>query len=469
MIPGSHPRRTILKAGLGGFASLSLADVLRLQNQSQASESRSAASERTAVILVWLRGGASHLETFDPKPQAALEFRGPYSPIDTNVPGIQICELLPRLSTIADKYSILRSIAHTGGGHPAGSLQVLAGDPDPQDKLVPVLPDWMSIASYLRRDSVRSLPNYIAVNPVDNYDNFTIAGPTYLGPAYRPFSVVGDLSNPKFEVPNIGMPAENLDRLQRRMSLKNGFDRLRSGLDVSGTLDAIGRFEGQALSLLTSPEAGAAFDLKQEPMDVRERYGMNAWGQQCLMARRLVEAGVEIITTEFDGPLCGRVANWDDHAVNHHVFEANKFRAPFFDQAVSALIEDIYARGLDRRVLVVVAGEFGRTPRISYVASSGGGVASAAAGVVQPGRDHWPRANSMIFAGGGIPTGQVIGATDVRGEDPIDRRVEPGDFLATIYKHLQIDYANVAIENFTGRPVPILNSGKPILELTRGA
>ena len=131
MIPGSQPRRTILKAGLGGFASLSLADVLRLQNQSQASESRTAASERTAVILVWLRGGASHLETFDPKPQATLEFRGPYSPIDTNVPGIQICELLPRLSTIADRYSILRSIAHTGGGHPAGSLQVLAGDPDP--------------------------------------------------------------------------------------------------------------------------------------------------------------------------------------------------------------------------------------------------------------------------------------------------------------------------------------------------
>ena len=141
MIRGSHPRRTILKAGLGGFASLSLADVLRLQNQSLARESRPVRSERTAVILVWLRGGASHLETFDPKPRATSEFRGPFSPIETNVPGIQICELLPRLSTIADKYSILRSIAHNGGGHPAGSLQVLAGDPDPQDKLVPVLPD----------------------------------------------------------------------------------------------------------------------------------------------------------------------------------------------------------------------------------------------------------------------------------------------------------------------------------------
>ncbi len=468
MIKGSHPRRTILQAGLGGFAGLSMADVLGLQARASANSRLAPKEERTAVILVWLRGGASHLETFDPKPEAPSEFRGPYLPIDTNVPGIQICELLPQLATMADRYSILRSIAHTGGGHPAGSLQVLAGDSDPQDKLIPILPDWMSVASYLRRDATRSLPNYVAVNPVDNYDNFTIAGPTYLGPGYRPFSVVGDLSNPKFEVPNIGMAPEHLDRLQRRMMLKSGFDRLRSDLDIAGTLNAVNRFENQALSLLTSPEAGAAFDLSKEPQAVRERYGMHAWGQQCLMARRLVEAGVDIITTEFDGPLCGRVANWDDHAVNHHVFDAIKFRAPFFDQAVSALIEDIYARGLDRRVLVVVAGEFGRTPRISYVASSGGGVASGEAGTVQPGRDHWPRANSMIFAGGGIPTGQVIGATDARGEDPIDHRVDPGDFLATIYKHLQIDYANIAIENFTGRPVPILNSGKPIPALTKG-
>src|SRR5258705_7625162 len=143
------------------------------------------------------------------------------------------------------------------------------------------------------------------------------------------------------------------------------------------------------------------------------------------MARGLVEAGVEIITTTFDGPLCGRVANWDDHAVNQHVFEALQHRLPVFDQAVTALIEDIYARGLDRRVLVIVTGEFGRTPRISYEPSSGGGVASAPAGTVQPGRDHWPNANSMLFAGGGIRTGQVIGATDPRGENPISRRVSP--------------------------------------------
>src|SRR5213595_3091655 len=185
---------------------------------------------------------------------------------------------------------------------------------------------------------------------------------------------------------------------------------------------AIDDFEAQALSLLTSPGAREAFDLSREPDRIRDLYGRNQWGQQCLMARRLVEAGVEIITTTFDGPLCGRVANWDDHAVNHNVFDALKFRAPYFDQAVSALIEDVYARGLDRRVLVIVTGEFGRTPRISHVSSSGGGVASGPAGTVQPGRDHWPLANSMIWAGGGMRAGQVIGATDRRGEHVTDHR-----------------------------------------------
>src|SRR6185312_14811833 len=154
-------------------------------------------------------------------------------------------------------------------------------------------------------------------------------------------------------------------------------------------MKAVDEFESQALNLLVSPQARDAFDLNKENPKLRDRYGRNQWGQQCLMARRLVEAGVEIVTTTFDGPLCGRVQNWDDHPVNHNVFDALKFRAPYFDQAVSALIEDVYDRGLDRRVLVVVTGEFGRTPRISYVASSGAGVASAPAGTVQPGRDHW--------------------------------------------------------------------------------
>jgi uncharacterized protein (DUF1501 family) len=224
-------------------------------------------------------------------------------------------------------------------------------------------------------------------------------------------------------------------------------------------MNAMDRFQGQALNLLTRPEAAAAFDLGRENERTRDRYGRNAWGQRLLMARRLVEAGVDIVTSTFDGPLCGRVANWDDHAVNQHVFEALQFRMPTFDQAVSALIEDVYQRGLDRKVLVVVTGEFGRTPRISYEPSSGGGVASGATGTVQPGRDHWPRAGSILFAGGGIETGQIVGATDVRGEDAVDRIVGTGDFLATLYRHLGIDAENVAFNNFAGRPVPILPQG----------
>ncbi len=456
-----YGRREFLQFGLQLFGALSLQGLY--QYRALAGEQL---KRRTSVILVWCRGGISHLESFDPKPDAPAEYRGPFRPISTNVPGLQICELLPRLAKIADRYNVVRSFAHTGGGHPAGSLQMLSGDPDAADKPKPVYPDWMSIAHYARFDPNRALPNYVGVNPVTNYDNFQIAGPAYLGPSYEPFAVRGDPSNPRFEVPNIGMRDESqVQRLAERISLREDLDRLASTLDSSGGMEAVDRFQAQAMSLLTSPEARAAFDLTQEPAHVRERYGMNQWGQQCLMARRLVEAGVEIITTELTGPLCGRVQNWDDHAVNHHVFDALKYRMPFFDQAVTALIEDIYERGLDRDVLVIVGGEFGRTPRISHVASSGGGVASGPAGTVQPGRDHWPQANSILFAGGGMRTGQVIGATDARGEEVIERRLSPGDFLATIYKHLGIDYEHMAIPDFTGRPIPILRQGGPIAEL----
>ena len=273
-------------------------------------------------------------------------------------------------------------------------------------------------------------------------------------------------SDPTFRVPNVGLSDRQENRnLSERALLHRSFDNLRREIDRSGVMNAMDQFESQALQLLTSAEAARAFQLDEEDVRVRDRYGRHAWGQQCLMARRLVEAGVSIVTTTFDGPLCGRVGNWDDHAVNHHVFEALAHRAPYYDQAVSALIEDIYSRGLDKRVLVVVTGEFGRTPRISRVASSGGGVASAPAGTVQPGRDHWPKANSMIWTGGGIETGRIIGGTDRRGEEVVERRVGPQDFLATIYHHLGIDYKRVTIPDHTGRPVPIVNDGEAISEL----
>ena len=393
-----------------------------------------------------------------------MPVRSARSPLRT--PGLRMTELIPRQAAISDKFCLLRSMAHTGGGHPAGSLQLLSGDPDAQDKLVPMRPDLMSVAHYLRSGNAKPLPNYVGVNPITRYDNFTIAGPAYLGPAYEPFVVTGDASQPRFKVPNVGLSdALQERRLHDRVVLRQSFDQFRRAMDQTGAMRAMDRYETQAMSLLTSPAAAQAFDISLEDAATRERYGLNQWGQQCLMARRLVEAGVDIVTTTFDGPLCGRVANWDDHAVNHHVFNALRFRSGYFDQAVSALIEDVYRRGLDRRVLVVVTGEFGRTPRISHVASSGAGEASAPAGTVQPGRDHWPQANSMIWAGGGIRTGQVIGATDRRGEEVIERRVGPQDFLATIYWHLGIDYRNVTIPDLTGRPTPIVTDGEAISEL----
>ena len=469
-------RRELLKMGMYGFGGLSLSQFMQARAYSTELAAQPGMGlatadnrhgDRTAIILVWQRGGCSHLDTWDPKPDAPSEFRGPYQSLETNVPGMRLTELLPQLSKCADKYSLLRSVAHTGGGHPAGSLQILAGDPDAKDKTLPLLPDWMSIANYLRHNPKREIPNYITVNPVDRYDSFTIAGSTYLGPSHDPFRVVGDPSQPDFKVPNIGIGDEGVaSRFKKRLDLKRGLDRVKAEIDQAGVMEAMNDFDRQALNLLTSPKAQAAFDLSREKESVRERYGKNQWGQQLLMARRLVEAGVEIVTTELDGPLCGRVANWDDHAVNHHVFDALDFRMPTFDQAVSALIEDVYDRGLDRRVLVVVAGEFGRTPRISNVASSGGGVASGTKGTVQPGRDHWPRANTMLFAGGGIQTGQIIGATDARGEDPVERRVSPGDFLATLYNHLGLEAARISVPDQSGRPIPILPRGKVISELT---
>jgi len=459
-------RREFLRFGLTGVGSLSLPGLLKLRAQAAPAPTQ----PRTALILVWLRGGASHLETYDPKPESSSDFRGPFGAINTRVPGMQLGELLPKHAAIADRFSILRSMSHTGGGHPAGSLQLLTGDPAAADKPKPEFPDLMTVANYLRFDPNRKIPNYVGVNGVSTYDGFVIAGSAYLGTKYEPFRVTGDPSAPNFEVPNIGLKtAEEAQHLRKRIELRESFDRLQRQVDRAGSMQAIDSFEAQALNLLTSPDAQRAFDLNQEDARTRDRYGRNAWGQQCLMARRLVEAGVELITTTFDGPLCGRVANWDDHGVNHHVFDAQAFRLPVFDQAVTALIEDVYQRGLDKRVLVVVTGEFGRTPRISYNPSSGGGVASGALGVMQPGRDHWPAANSMLFAGGGIRTGQVIGGTDRRGEEVIERRMGTGDFLATIYRHLGIDAERVAIPNFTGRPIPILREGQPIRELAATA
>ena len=462
--PNAEQRRGFLRMGLAGFASLSLPGMLRLRASSPHEDAGK--KERTAVIMVWKPGGCSHLDTYDPKPDAESEYRGPFRTIPTKVSGVRFSELLPRQAAISDKFCVLRSMHQTAAGHPAGSMQMLSGDPDKRDKPKPKLPDWMSVANYLRAQEgprKHPLPRYVGVNPPTTYN-----GPAYLGDAYSPFSVTGDPNLPNFSVPNIGLTDQGeMKRINRRVDLRKSLDNLQRAFDVYGELDALDQFESQALTLLTNPKTKEAFDLTKEDDRTRDRYGRNTWGQQLLMARRLVEAGVEILTTSLRGPLCGRVNNWDDHAVNHHVFDAMRFRADAYDQAVTALIEDIHERGLYERVLVVVTGEFGRTPKVNYQPSTGAGNASAAAGTKQPGRDHWPRAFSNIWAGGGIAPGQCIGATDRRGEDVIQRHCNAGDFLATIYHHLGIDAAKVFIEDLNGRPTPIVDHGRPIPELIR--
>jgi uncharacterized protein (DUF1501 family) len=459
---GHGSRRNFLQAGLAGFATLSLPGILRLQ---AAQAAQSSGGDKKAVILVWQPGGCSHIDTYDPKPEAALEYRGPFSTIETSVPGLRFTELLPRQAALAHRFNVVRSMKNGAAGHPAGSMQLLSGDPDTRDKPKPKLPDWMSVTNYLRSQQgprENPLPAYVGINPPMTYN-----GPAYLGDAYAPFVVTGDPNAPNFSVPNIGLTdTREVRRLGRRASLRETLDNLQRGFDHQGELEALDEFEAQALTLLTNPKTKEAFDLSQEDDALRDRYGRNAWGQQLLLARRLIEAGVDVLTTSLNGPLCGRVRNWDDHAVNHHCFDAMRFRSEAYDQAVSALIEDLFDRGLDERVLVVVTGEFGRTPKVNYQPSTGAGDASAPAGTKQPGRDHWPRAFSNIWIGGGITPGQVIGASDKRGEDVTERMFLPGDFLATIYRHLGIDAGTTMIEDFNGRPTPIVDHGKPIPELT---
>ncbi|MFN0056167.1 MAG: DUF1501 domain-containing protein [Planctomycetales bacterium] len=453
---GPTRRREFLRLGLTGFASLSLADLFRMRTASAAPPP----ARRTSVLVVWLHGGASHLETYDPKPDAPSEYRGPFDPIATRVPGLNYCELLPRQAAIADKVTVLRSLVHTGFCHDDGPQQIFTGHPIQGRRLKPDNPDLLSIANFLRTDPDRDLPNYVGVGPIP------YLGSAYLGPAHEPFAVHGDPNAPTFEVPNIGLKdEEQARRLSQRIGLRVSLDRLRREIDRGGNMEAMDRFEAQAWNVLTGAAARRAFDLGQESDATRERYGRNAWGQQCLLGRRLIEAGVELVAVTLNGPLCGRVQNWDDHAVNHHVFDGMKYRTPFFDQAVTTLIEEVHERGLDKETLVVIGGDFGRTPKISYAPSSGGGVASGPTGTMQPGRDHWPSAMSFVFSGGGIPVGQVIGATDARGEHATQRRLGVQDFVATLYRHLGIDADRVQLLNFSGRPVPILQDGKAIPEL----
>ncbi|MEZ6067731.1 MAG: DUF1501 domain-containing protein [Planctomycetaceae bacterium] len=459
---GPIHRRSFLQAGTLGLAGLSMADLFRLQ----ADAGQASSNLDTSVIFVWLPGGPPHMEMYDMKPNAPSDYRGDFHPIPTNVPGLDVCELMPLHTKCADRYNIIRSIAHEFADHGGGHKRFLTGrDPKEPTGFVNDYPAVGSIVAKCREQRNIGLPNYISgTNPgragVDVYS----FGAAYLGPSYVPFNIPGDPSDKSFKVSNISLDERIADRLDDRMLLVKSFDQVRHDVDRTGMMDAMDDASRRAVGLLTSDNARNAFDLSQESDALRDRYGRHAWGQRALLARRLVEAGCSFVTMVMENPYTSGISmpkngtyNWDSHAVNCHLFDDAKIRLPIYDQAVTALVEDIYNRGLDRRVLLVVTGEFGRTPRISTQKGT-------QTGIDQPGRDHWPQAMSMLVAGGGMRTGQVIGSTNSKGEHPQDRPLTPNDLWATVYRHLGIN-PEWSFPDHSGRPMPILPYGEPIAEL----
>lgn len=451
------PRRAVVSAGTLGVGGMALADLLRARAHGAATP------RQTSVIFVWLPGGPPHLETYDMKPLAPAEIRGAFRPIPTNVPGIEVCELLPLHARCADRYTLIRSVSHEFADHGGGHKRFLTGRPPKEPTgFVNDAPMAGSFVARFRPGATRGLPGYTAL--VDggraHVDTFSF-GSAYLGPSFTPFIVAGDPAEPGFTIPGLVLDERAERRLDDRARLNAGLDRLRADLDAGGMLRARDAFDAQAVDMLTSPAARAAFDLAREPDAVRERYGRHRFGQRALLARRLVEAGCTFVTVVMEHPggtmPASGTYNWDSHAVNCHIFDDARWRLPYYDQAVTALIEDLPARGLDRDVLLVVTGEFGRTPRLENVVGS-------QTKVHQPGRDHWPGAMSLLVAGGGTRTGQVIGATDAQGGHPRDRPLSPNDVWATVYRHLGID-PSWTVTDHAGRPMPILPSGAPIAEL----
>jgi uncharacterized protein (DUF1501 family) len=442
-------RREFLRIGGLVLGGLGLPDVL-------AARAAARTTTDTSVILVYCLGGASHLETYDLKPDGPAEMRSVFRPIDTRVPGMSICELLPLQAQVADRFSLIRSLHHKVNIHNDGSITVLTGkEPtvlDPTSTAKSEHPDFGMIASKLRGPHRQSLPQYVSVP-----SPFHMIRPNYLGPAHEPFAT-GDVSRPGYSPPQLSLRGLSEAALENRRRLLRQLDGVRTELDQAVETQAIDEFRKQAYGVLTSTAVARAFDLQQEQPKRRERYGQHLWGQACLLARRLAEAGTAVVSVIANTPENGpKFTNWDDHPGNAmrpgHFAEYMRVRLPYFDQSVSALIEDIFARGLDRKIMVVVMGEFGRTPRLRVGPPN-----------QSIGRDHWPDAYSALISGGGLKMGQVVGATNARGEYPTTAPVTPQDLLATIYRHLGIDPSRHFTDSL-GRPAPILASGEAIAQL----
>jgi hypothetical protein len=437
-------RRSFLKAGILGGAGLSLSQLLRLE-----ARPASPAARKPSVIILWMRGGPSHIDMWDPKPNAPADYRGEFGVLKTNVPGILLSDMLPMSAKIMDKWSIVRSLHHHDAGHSSGDQICFTGynaGPNPDEN---VYPSCGSIVSKQIGHLSPDMPAYVMIPR-----KLPGVGPAYLGVAHKAFETGADPAQPgPFRVPNFEMAqGVTLERLGERKDLLGSFDQLRRDLDASGQMGALDRFNQKAWDILTSARARDAFDLDREPETVRERYGFLPafdpkaadrcgapnWSQRMLLARRLVEAGVRLVTVDLRW--------WDTHVKG---FESLRLGfLPRWDRAFTALMEDLEVRGLLSSTLVIAWGEFGRTPRVN----------------AQAGRDHYPNVFSGVLAGGPIKGGRAIGESDSNGAFPRLNPKTPQDVLATLYAHLGIDTEAQYLDG-TGRPISVLPSGKQIEEL----
>lgn len=427
-------RRSMLQAGLAGTIGLSLPDLLRLKARSAEAGHP---TRETAVIYLEMAGGPAQHETYDPKPQAPQEYRGPLQAVATNVPGVQLSEFMAEQAKVMDKLAVIRSIHHDSGSHGTSSHLSQTGyylrDRQNRDNEMPCIGSY---TARIRGTNQPGLPPYVTIPSTMRY-----GGAAWLGKGYTPFSTGRDADDRNFDVPNLtllkGLTAE---RLADRRTLLAGFDATRQTIDNHGVADAMDQFTREAFEMVTGDAARNAFDIAQEPDELRDAYGRNRLGQNVLLARRLVEHGVTFVTVR-----ANRLGSWDDH---RGIADRMKQKGPGFDQAVAALVSDLHQRGLNKQVMVVGMGEFGRTPRVNRNA----------------GRDHWGRVMSVLLAGGDLRTGIVVGASDSKGTVPVDSPYRPENVLAMLYRHLGIDPSLTFVDN-SGRPRYVLENRKLIKEL----
>jgi hypothetical protein len=435
-------RRSFLQAGALGIGGLSLVDLLKIK---ASAETRLSAAD-TSVILFWLSGGPGHMETWDPKPRAPAEYRGPFGAIDTNVSGIQFGELMPQQARLADKLAVVRTVNHGSGDHTKGNHWMLTGFEGPAfnapDNRQQRRPAIGSAVARVRGANAQGMPPYIGVPHLRGGTDNLFHYASYLGGGWNPFVVNSDPNEAKFAVNNLTLPRDmTLQRIADRRELAHAFDQLRSAAEPM--MSDIDEHQQAAFELLTNTRARDAFDVTQESDSLRDRYGRHTFGQSALVARRLVEHGVTFVTVN--------CVPWDHHGSpgQYKTEEGARLLIPPLDCAIAALVEDLIERGLYDKTLIVAMGEFGRTPRINANA----------------GRDHWGNTFSVLFGGGGMRMGQTIGRSSARGEHVVDRPIDPQDVAATIYHHLGIDAQSVMFYDHLDRPMPLLDRGEPIREL----